>query len=55
MIANVEHTCLYFALRFNIDLKGATHLDMPVANGVHTAWRKRGTVKRGIDEADEDA
>lgn len=55
MIANVEHASLHFALRFNIDRKGATHLAMPVANGVRTAWRKWGAVKRGLDQADKDA
>ena len=55
MIANVEHASLDFALRFNLDRKGATYLAMPVANGVRPAWRKWGAVKRGLDEADKDA
>jgi len=55
MVADVKHARLGFALRFNLDRKGATYLAMPVANGVRPAWRKRGAVKRGFDEADKDA
>ncbi len=55
MIANVEHTRLHRALRFNVYLESMAHPAMPVANGVRTAWRKWGAIKRGLDQADKDA